>query len=389
MIRHLFLIIWNQKRRNFGLILEIFFSFLVLFAVLTFIINKYNFYRQPLGFNYENVWRIYHDVKGAPKAEVFAVQEQIRNALRTFPEIIDYTFTNGNVPYGSSRSITSLKKKDESYDADIFTVDENFAKTLNIELDEGRWFNEADRFADYNPIIINGTLKKEVFGDEEKIVGQFMESYNDEQRKIIGVVDQFKYQGEFAAPFAGFFQMTDTTFAVRTLLLHVRSGADAEFESRLNKRLNQIASNWSFEVSYFDEMRKSTLRETKIPMLIFLIIGTFLVFNVALGLFGVLWYNINKRKQEIGIRRALGASKNGIGWQFVGEVLVIATLSLALGTFFAIQFPLLNVFNVQAGVYITAILAAILLIYAIAFVCSLYPSQQAAGLQPAVALHAE
>jgi putative ABC transport system permease protein len=60
----------------------------------------------------------------------------------------------------------------------------------------------------------------------------------------------------------------------------------AEFEERLNKRLDQIASNWSFQISYLDEMRKSTLRETKIPMLIFIIISAFLVFNVALGLFG-------------------------------------------------------------------------------------------------------
>ena len=388
MIRHLFLIIWNQKRRNFGLILEIFFSFLVLFAVLTFIINKYNFYRQPIGFQYQNVWTIYQDTKGAPKEEVFAVQDQIRNALKSFPEIIDFTFTNGNIPYGSSRSMTSLKKGEEEISTDIFTVDENFAKTLNIQMEEGRWFDESDRAAGNKSIIINSSLKKEAFG-EEKAEGQFLEDYNKKPLKIVGVIDQYKYQGEFIKPFSGFFQLTDTAWAVRTLLLHVRSSADAKFEERLNKRLDQIASNWSFEINYFDEMRKNTLRKTKIPMLIFIIISGFLVFNVALGLFGVLWYNINKRKQEIGIRRAMGASKAGIGIQFVGEVLVISTLSLALGTFFAIQFPLLNVFKIEGGVYILSIIASIIMIYLIAFFCSLYPSTQAAKLQPAIALHAE
>ncbi len=388
MIRHLFLIIWNQKRRNFGLILEIFFSFLVLFAVLTFIIDKYNYYRQPLGFEYQNVWSIYQDTKGAPKEEVFATQEQIRNALKSFPEIIDFTFTNSNIPYGSSRSITSLKKGDKEIDADIFTVDEHFASTLGMSLSEGRWFNESDRAAGYKPVIINGVFKEEAFGDEPA-AGQMVEDYNDNPLKIIGVVDQYKYRGEFVKPFAGFFQRVDTTFAVRSLLLHVRSNADAKFEERLNKRLDQIASNWSFEINYLDEMRKSTLRETKIPMLIFIIISAFLVFNVALGLFGVLWYNINKRKQEIGIRRAMGASKSGIGRQFVGEVLVISTLSLALGTFFAVQFPLLKVFSVQAGVYFLSIVVSAILIYLIAFTCSLYPSVQAAKLQPAVALHDE
>jgi putative ABC transport system permease protein len=388
MIRHLFLIIWNQKRRNFGLILEIFFSFLVLFAVLTFIINKYNYYRQPLGFEYDNIWTIYQDTKGASKEEVFATQEQIRNALRSFPEIIDFTFTNTNIPYGDSRSITSLRKGEEEISTDVFTVDQNFANTLSMSLSEGRWFNESDRAAGYTPVIINGTFKKEAFG-EEPAAGKFVEDYDNNPLKVIGVVDQYKYRGEFVKPFAGFFQQVDTSYAPRGILLHVRNNADARFEERLNKRLDQIASNWSFEINYLDEMRKSKLRETKIPMLIFIIISAFLVFNVALGLFGVLWYNINKRKQEIGIRRAMGASQSGIGRQFVGEVLVISTLSLALGTFFAVQFPLLQVFDVQAGVYLLSTLMSIALIYLIAFSCSLYPSVQAARLQPAVALHDE
>jgi len=44
---------------------------------------------------------------------------------------------------------------------------------------------------------------------------------------------------------------------------------------------------------------------------------------------------------------------------------------------------------VQFGVYLTAIIAGILLIYSLVIVCSLYPSRQAATVQPAVALHAE
>jgi putative ABC transport system permease protein len=260
MIRHLFLIIWNQKRRNFGLILEIFFSFLVLFAVLTFILNKYNYYRQPLGFEYENVWTIYQDTKGAPNEEVFATQEQIKNALKSFPEVINFTFSNTNIPYGSSRSITSLRKGDKEIDTDFFRVDQNFANTLGMSLSEGRWFNESDRAAGYTPIIINGTFKKEAFG-EEPAAGQFVEDYNNNPLKVIGVVDQYKYRGEFLQPFAGYFQQVDTSYAPRSILLHLRNNADAEFEERLNKRLDQIASNWSFQISYLDEMRKSTLRE--------------------------------------------------------------------------------------------------------------------------------
>jgi putative ABC transport system permease protein len=124
-------------------------------------------------------------------------------------------------------------------------------------------------------------------------------------------------------------------------------------------------------------------------MIIMSIVGCFLVINVALGLFGVLWYNINKRRGEIGLRRAVGATGNSVSSQLIAESLILATLSLIIGVFFAVQFPLLNVFDLQAGIYITAMLLAILFIYLLVFLCSLYPGRQAAAIYPAVALHEE
>jgi putative ABC transport system permease protein len=58
-----------------------------------------------------------------------------------------------------------------------------------------------------------------------------------------------------------------------------------------------------------------------------------------------------------------------------------------IGSFFAVQFPLLNVFDLPASVYIIAILLAIVFIYLLVLVCSFYPGRQAAAVYPAVALH--
>jgi putative ABC transport system permease protein len=130
-------------------------------------------------------------------------------------------------------------------------------------------------------------------------------------------------------------------------------------------------------------------KETLMPVVILLILATFLIINVALGLFGVLWYNINKRRGEIGLRRAIGATGNSVAAQIVTESMFLATLSLIVGSFFAVQFPLLNVFDLPAGVYITAMFLSILFIYLLVLFCSLYPGRQAAAVYPAVALHEE
>jgi len=60
-----------------------------------------------------------------------------------------------------------------------------------------------------------------------------------------------------------------------------------------------------------------------------------------------------------------------------------------IGSFFAIQFPLLHVFDLPAGIYMTALLLAIIFVYLLVLCCSLYPGRQAAAIYPAVALHEE
>ncbi len=63
MMRHLFKLVWNRKRSNALIILEIFFSFLVVFIVATLGVYFWDNYRRPLGFSYQDVWRIEVDTK--------------------------------------------------------------------------------------------------------------------------------------------------------------------------------------------------------------------------------------------------------------------------------------------------------------------------------------
>jgi putative ABC transport system permease protein len=138
-----------------------------------------------------------------------------------------------------------------------------------------------------------------------------------------------------------------------------------------------------------EEQRRSRHKMVLIPVYIFLTISGFLLINVALGLFGILNLNIARRRGEIGLRRAVGATANGISRQFVGEMWVLATFALLLGLLFAVQFPLMNVFDLDAAIYTRAILISVLAIYGIVTVCALYPSRQAARIHPSVALHEE
>ena len=83
------------------------------------------------------------------------------------------------------------------------------------------------------------------------------------------------------------------------------------------------------------------------------------------------------------------ANRLGYSAQILGETLVVTTFGLGLGLVVAAQFPLLGVMGMKTGVYLTAMLLATGLIYALTTLCALYPSRLAAGIHPAVALREE
>ena len=126
-----------------------------------------------------------------------------------------------------------------------------------------------------------------------------------------------------------------------------------------------------------------------IPIILIGIVGAFLVINLFVGLFGVLWYNINLRKHEIGVRVSMGAYPAKIHQQFIGEMLVLATLGLLPGLVLAAQFPILNLFGMKTMVYVLAMLGSVLLIYILVVLCAFLPSASAAKTKPATALRDE
>ena len=58
MLTHLFKLIWNKKKQNFLLIMEMLVSFMVMFAVFTLIVYYYQNYTRPRGFDFEKVWSV-------------------------------------------------------------------------------------------------------------------------------------------------------------------------------------------------------------------------------------------------------------------------------------------------------------------------------------------
>ena len=393
MFKHLFKLIWNKKKQNFLLMSEMLVSFLVIFAVFTLMVYYYTNYKKPIGFDYENLWLVSYNNTNPTKStdSLNLYYETLRQEMKAMPQVKEISFCSSNVPFSNNQWTGDVHYKNLSPSANYFVADDDYKKALNLKLLEGRWFEKNDAASKNKPVIINEALKEALFDNDDpigKVVGQ------DEKKrdmKIIGVIQSIKTGGDYSVAKSGFYQRADTGsyHNFGSIMVQVTPGTDAAFEGRLYKLLANYMKNSHIEIEHMANKKKSSNLFSLVPMIVTLIVAFFLVINVALGLFGVMWYNINKRRGEIGLRRAIGATGKSVSSQLVTESIILATLSLIVGTFFAIQFPLLSVFNLQAGIYLTAMVLAIIFIYLLVLVCSLYPGKQAAAIYPAVALHEE
>jgi putative ABC transport system permease protein len=384
MLKHLFKLIWNKKKAHMLLIVEIWASFMVLFGLATLIVINVGNYREPLGFSYENVWAIDLNSNQDTTEEANKLQRVVQR-LKAYPEVESVSRMSSNFPFSANQMNEGIEFNKRNVLADHYITDQNYAKTLDMAVTDGKWYQNADSIGKYKPIVLNQKAKEGLFGDDKALGKVVSEKY-----RVVGVIDNFKSKGEFMTNKPAYFELVkaNETWA-NVMLVKVKPGTDAVFEAKVVKDIAMMVKGWSVEVNYLTDSRKNQHNLVLVPVIITAIVSGFLLINVALGLFGVLNLSIAKRRGEIGLRRAIGATGSGISSQFIGEIWVLATFAMLIGLLFAAQFPLLNVFDVQAGVYITAIILAVLIIYGIVTLCALFPSRQAALIQPAVALHEE
>lgn len=384
MLRHLFKLIWNKKRAHTLLIVEIWASFMVLFGLATLIVINVSKYREPLGFTYDNVWAVQLHNNQDTTDEAGKLRRALQR-IKTYSAVESASGMGGNFPFSANQTSNSLTYKKHDVQVDFYTTDDNFATTLGIAVPTGRWYRSADSVGKYTPIVINQQARKELFATENPLGKIVSDRY-----KIVGVIDNFKAKGEFMTNRPALFELAKADNSwTNVILVRVKPGTDAAFEATMVKAIASQLPGWGVEVDYLTDSRKNQHNLVLVPIIIASIVCGFLLINVALGLFGVLNLSITRRRSEIGLRRAIGATGSGVSTQFVGETWVLATFAMLIGLLLAVQFPLLNVFDLQAGVYLTAMGIAVLIIYLIVTLCALFPSRQAALIQPATALHEE
>ncbi|MCX8211258.1 MAG: ABC transporter permease [Lewinella sp.] len=390
MFRHLLKLMWNKRRANSMIFLEILLAFVVLFGVFAFIFYNADRYRSPLGFNYEQTIGVRIDIDDAlDSLSVLELQKRIHGELLAMPNVEAATFIGPVSPFGGSTWQTGSTLNGQQIMTQGLFADYRFGEAAQVELTDGRWFTEDDLRGKYEPVVVNAEFKRRYFPNVETIVDSVWDISGE--HIIVGVTGDFKYKSNFAENFPLTFypqmsRMKDG-YPFEMMIIRLRPNTLAETEEEIFNLLVDNTKNTEVVIWEMAKDRRKANRPIVIPMVILLVVSGFLLINIALGLFGVLFTQINRRRSEIGLRKAMGATPGQVTTQFVLEILIVTIMALLLGTFFAIQVPLLELMPIPSTFFYYGIVGAIAVIITIVLFCSFLPSRQAAGLHPADVLH--
>ncbi len=399
MTLHLLKLVWRRKRANALVAVEIFFSFLVIFAVVTGGVALISGWRHPLGFSWDDVWMVQVNMGESihePREDddpQRATMARLLRETKAFPQVVEAALSD-TPAYGfaTSEGIWKIDGKDVPLTRDEVT--DGFRDVMKLTLLRGRWFSQSDDALGFRPVVIDADLARALYGNADPIGKKFDDNGRNEDR-VVGVIAPYRKNGEISAPNVDMVFFRKSLNIVngrvpRNLLIRVKPGTDPAFEAQLAARLHSVMPDASFEIQRMEAMRESMNRARISPLIVLGIVALFLILMVALGLTGVLWQNVTRRTREIGLRRAVGASGLGVRSQILGEVALLATLAVVIGLVVVMQLPLLGIFAlVTPSVYAAGVVAALAVIYGVTLACGLYPSWLASRLQPAEALRYE
>ena len=333
-------LIWNRRRSNAFLFLEIWAAFLVLVGVSTFGVYYWRLLRQPLGFSYENVWSIVAFEEGVEYGSVDRMEtlHQIVDALKAFKEVkaigmAEYDF------YSIGQNNYRYRYRDRYLDSLSMQITDGCADVLKPDLILGRWFDKSDDDREPAPVIINKRFADALFGSENPL-GKTLESMSFknevvEALVVVGVVSDFRLYGEYDGlrPFV----LSRTTLTnpdnmpYNPFLVRVDPAASESLKAQILARLQRLIPTWKIRIIPVEMIREENLKEGLAGFFSLCLVAFFLMVMVALGLTGVLWQNVTRRTREIGLRRSAGATVSRIFQQIAAEMIVLTTPAVILG----------------------------------------------------------
>ncbi|MCE1167715.1 MAG: FtsX-like permease family protein [Sphingobacteriia bacterium] len=399
MIRHIFRLMWNQKKRHSLIVFEIFIVFLVIFGTIYLLSGDISKRLIPIPIEITDVgtFKLYTDDTNSVNIRKTFVD--LDRHLRQLPYVENVCFNRTNIPFDDSYTTSTFNLNGKQLRLFVREVDTNYSRLTSIKLMKGRWPTLAESKMDPIPALLTPEAVDTLFGEGDPIGKVFYRGDRDkpqEQKKYVvyGVTHSFKqtdYDKIEAAIFT-VYEPGEGGFGYAGIMVKLKPGGKEFFYKNIEKEIFKVVDGdiwflWS--VSSLEDQRRSINAIYSSRFLSRAIVGVIIIVNVLLGFIGVLWYNTNQRRRELGLRKAFGATSISLRRQLIFESLVINLFGVLPALFILAQVYFMGLYPFEAPIFFFSIVVSILLLSFLIVLAAWYPGKIAGSTQPAVALHAD
>ncbi|MCI0490577.1 MAG: ABC transporter permease [Blastocatellia bacterium] len=302
------------------------------------------------------------------------------------------------------RTDRTISYKGQNYkQGQIQGVSANYAKTVNIAIDEGRFIGEIDDHHRRDVMVIGVNVAESLFPHTNQIVGTQVMMWG-RTFEIIGVLAKRKgsFFGENEEDNAVFIpfrtaRKLSPSSDFLMLIIRARTGelpkALGEVETILRRQRGvRFNEPNSFDLSTADRLIEQFDSITAAFGLIAIAISSIGLLVGGIGVMNIMLVSVTERTQEIGIRKAIGARRKDIVSQFLLEAMTLTFLGGLLGVILAVgasQILLLLIPGLPSSIPLWAVIAGLVVSVVVGLVFGVWPARKASRLDPIECLRYE
>jgi putative ABC transport system permease protein len=392
--------VMRQRLKHGLVVLEMGLALVLLVATGLLIRSFVTLSRVNPGFEPSGLTAIQVNLTGERYREAASQTAYFRDALARLESLpwVERAAAISWLPLGTQGSATGYRVADkpdpppeEPRVADVRMVQGDLFRTMGVPVVAGRGFDERDRADSRSVVIVNETLAREVWPGEDPIGKTVLMSWWDEmEAEVVGVVGDVRLVELATAPRATlYWPQTQVPNSFMTLVVRTRGGASS---ADLRAVLAEIDPEQPLSsIESMETVVARSLGRPRLTLTLMTLFGGLALLLAAVGVYGVVAFNVTQRVHEIGLRMALGAGRSDILKLVLRQGLALATAGVVLGVLGAVLASRLLeslLFGVTPRDPATLALVA-LFVLAITLAASYFPARRATRVDPFVALRTE
>jgi putative ABC transport system permease protein len=318
----------NALFRKFLVVVQFSISIFMLISTLV-VFDQLQFMREKdLGFSRERILRI-----GLSSDELFRKSSVMAERLRQTPGVANVGTTGATPGQGIGKNLMKVEDNDGKMTdrgVDLFTADYDFVKTMGMTVVEGRNFSRDVSSDTTFAILVNESMVKRMAWKNPIGKKFIFDGGPNPEKRVVGVVKDYHQNSLYDAiePLIIILRVNNGNLIVKTAEGDVRKSIAA-----IEKTWNEVNPTYPMEYTFLDQDFNSQYKSDEKRSQIFTAFSILTITIACLGLLGLAAFTTEQRYKEIGVRKVIGASIQGL------VVLMSREFFLLVGIGMLLAFP--------------------------------------------------